>query len=143
MVRAGLRRAGPTVGLGTGLHAVTPSGRAHGAEVSGGASPAASGNGSLRDMATTDDVEQGLRQAIAAAEQAKAPELDTLTTLLVQRLLTTRRLAEATECMTRAAERAVRLPGSLARQLAQAQHRAGDLAAAEATVRDVLKREGQ
>jgi FkbH-like protein len=94
------------------------------------------------DAKTTETVEQGLRDLIRAAEQAKAPELDTLTVLLGQRLLAANRLSEAAELIRGAIARGGRLPSALSRQLAQAQRLMGDVVGAEATVRELLKRDG-
>jgi FkbH-like protein len=93
-------------------------------------------------METGETLEQGLRDLIAAAEHATAPELEALTAMLGQRLVAGGRVAEAAELIGGAAQRGIRLPGALIRQLAQAQQRAGDGAAAEATIRELLKRDG-
>lgn len=93
--------------------------------------------------ATGESVERGLKELIAAAERAKAPELEPLTAMLGHRLIGAHRLAEAVELVSAAAERGLRLPGALYRQLAQAQMRSGETTAAEATVRELLKRDAQ
>jgi FkbH-like protein len=92
-------------------------------------------------METGEIVEQGLRDLIAAAERTKAPELEALTAMLGQRLIATGRVGAAAELVSGAVRQGVRVPGALVRQLAQAQQRAGDGAAAEATIRELLKRD--
>jgi FkbH-like protein len=83
-------------------------------------------------------MERSLRDLIAAAELAQAPELERLMAMLGHRLIDANRLAEAADLVGGAAARGVRL-GATARQLAQAQLRAGEAARAEQTIREVLK----
>ena len=90
---------------------------------------------------TGEAVEQALRSAIAAAEQAKASEREALTALLAQRLIGANRRVEAVELVKTATEQGLRLGGVVYRQLAQAQMRAGEAGPAEATLRECLKRD--
>src|SRR5919108_5542792 len=93
------------------------------------------------DASADDTLERGLRALLATAETARAPELASLTAMLAHRLLgATRPAAPAPRAGARP-PRHVRLDAAVARELAQAQLRAGDVAAAEATVRTVLKRD--
>ena len=89
------------------------------------------------DPNTTERVEQGLRELVAAAVVAKAPELESLMTLLGQRLVAGNRLSEAAELLASAVGHGLRL-GAVLRQLAQAHVRGGYIAGAEPIIRELL-----
>ncbi len=92
------------------------------------------------NASTDQGMERSLRELIAAAELAQAPEIEPLTAMLGHRLIGGNRLLEAADLLKAASARGLRL-GATARQLAQAQLRSGDAVQAEATIRDVLKRD--
>ena len=78
------------------------------------------------DASTGERMERGLKDLIAAAEQAQAPELEPLMAMLGQRLISADRLAEAADLVNTATARGLRLDAAVARRLAQAQMRSGD-----------------
>jgi len=92
------------------------------------------------DVSADESTERSLRELIAAAELTRAPELESLMTLLGHRLIRGGRLAEAADLVNSASTHGVRL-GAAARQLAQAQLRSGDTTHAAVTIREVLKRD--
>jgi FkbH-like protein len=92
------------------------------------------------DPNTGERVEQGLRELIAAAARAKAPELEPLMALLGQRLIAGNRLGEAADLLETATEAGLRL-GALHRQLAQAHVRSGDTGRAEPMIRALLRQD--
>jgi FkbH-like protein len=92
------------------------------------------------DANTAARVEHGLRELVAAAALAKAPELEPLMALLGQRLIAGNRLGEAADLLQTATAAGMRL-AALHRQLAQAHVRAGDTGRAEQMIRELLKQD--
>jgi len=75
-------------------------------------------------------------------ELSGIPEFENLLETLGQRLVVTGRLREAAELLEAAKGWGVRLSASVHRQLAQAQMRSGQTSTGEATIRELLKRDG-
>jgi FkbH-like protein len=81
-----------------------------------------------------------LREA-SKEELDKVPELGSLLEILGQRLIGVGRLAEAADLVKAATHWEVRLAGSVYHLLARAQMRSGETTRAEATIRELLKRD--
>ncbi len=92
------------------------------------------------DESAEERLECGLRELIAAAELEQASELEALLAMLGGRLIKANRLNEVADLVNNAAAGRMWLH-STARLLAQAQLRSGEVARAEGTIREVLKRE--
>src|SRR5437667_6630702 len=81
-----------------------------------------------------------LREA-SKRELDKVPGLESLLEILAKSLLGAERLGEAADLVKAASLWGVRLSGSVYRQLAWAQMRSGETTRAEATIRELLKRD--
>ena len=77
-----------------------------------------------------------------AEELGRVPDAERLLAQLAQRLIATARLQESGDLIQASTRWQVRLDGAVYRQLAQALLRAGNASGAEATIRELLKRDG-
>jgi FkbH-like protein len=100
----------------------------------------------LKEWLTTSEASlfqlRDLLRDATADELRDVPDLEPLLEVLVRRLIGAGRLADADDLVNAASTRwPIRLSGAVHRELAQAQRRAGDRAASEATIRGLVKRD--